>query len=98
MAKANPVRLDDRLRRNERIPTGAIDDELMALNPERGEVFGLDPIATRIYRDLDPEKSVDDLIADLVEAYDVDRATCERDTLALLDAMLEAGLVERVGP
>ena len=84
---------DPGILQNRSIPTGAVDGELMALDPKAGEVYGLDPTGTRIWTAIGDGTSVDALIDRLVETHEVERERCERETLAFLAELVGAGLV-----
>lgn len=75
-----------------------IEGEVVALNIERGQCFGMNQPASAIWRLLDQPRDLANLCAQLVEAYDVDRATCEADLTPLLETMLQDGLVEALPP
>ena len=93
MAEADPIGKSDFIRQNRSIPTGAIDGELMALDPARGEVYGLDPTGTAIWNAIGDGIRVDDLIASLVERFDVAPERCEAETLAFLAELRDAGML-----
>jgi len=64
---------------------------LLDLNSE--SYFGLDEVGTRIWALIQEGRAVGEVVATLLEEYDVDRATLEADVAALLASLLEAGLV-----
>ncbi|MCM8558317.1 PqqD family protein [Sphingomicrobium sediminis] len=97
MQKANPsLSLDDRVARNAAIPTGEVDHELMALDPKAGEVYGLDAIGTEIWKSIEGETRIGDIVDRMLDEFDVDRATCEADTLSFLDELLAANMILKV--
>ena len=87
------VRLDSVVRRNPAISTAPLVDELVMLDLERGAYYGLDEIATYIWDQIEQPRSVADLCLHLLEVFDIDRKTCERDVLELLEWLHEKGLV-----
>jgi hypothetical protein len=76
--------------------TAEIDGQLVALDIKAGVCFGLNEVATHIWKLLDRHRAVPDLCDALVGIYEVDRKTCEEQTRALLHELVDAGLVERV--
>ena len=93
MAEASAILPTDQIRQNRSIPTGAVDGELMALDPKAGEVYGLDATGTRIWNAIGDGIQVDALIERLVDTHDVPRDRCERETLAFLADLVDAGMV-----
>ena len=79
--------------RNEAIPTGEIDGEMVALDLDRGTCFGLDPIGTLIWALAASPVRVGALIDRLAADHEVDRATCRDDVLPFLADLIDAGLV-----
>ncbi|MCJ8191368.1 PqqD family protein [Sphingomicrobium aestuariivivum] len=93
MAKAPPLTPETRIRRNETIPTGRVDGELMALDPRAGDVFGLDPIATLLWDRIGGGTTVAALVEAMVADHDVSPEQCLADILPFLEQAREAGLV-----
>ncbi len=73
-----------------------IDDEKVMMSVEKGEYFGLERVGSRIWEMIENPARVSALVDQLLERFDVDRATCERDVLAFLMDLHDAGIV-RVG-
>jgi hypothetical protein len=55
--------------------------------------YGLDDVGARIWRLLQASLTVDEIVDRLVMEYDVDRARCREDVLALLQDMESEALV-----
>lgn len=70
-----------------------IDDEVILMSIEADSYFGLDPIASRIWELLEQPKTLDELVALLMEEYEVDASTCTEDVRALLGDLQDKGLV-----
>lgn len=71
-----------------------LDEEAVILDPDRGVYYGLDPVGARIWSLVAEPRTLGDILAILLEEYDVDRDRCERDLLELLGRLEEVGLVE----
>jgi hypothetical protein len=71
-----------------------LQDEMVVLNIERGMYFGLDEVGTRIWSLLGEGRSLGDVVATIVDEYDVGDAQGVEDVLALARQLLEHGLVE----
>lgn len=82
--------------RNGSVPTGEIDGELVALDVERGDCFGLDRVGAIIWRIADTPRSVGQIADKLIELHDVDRARCLADVIPFVRELLEAGLLQRI--
>jgi hypothetical protein len=75
-----------------------LDGESVLLDVETGTYFGLDPVATDIWRLLRDAQSVDEICARLLDGYEVDPGELRADVVAFL-ALLEAkGLIRAAGP
>lgn len=70
-----------------------IGDELVALEPEGGNCFGFNGVATSVWRRLEEPKSLAQLRDELLREYDVDAEQCTRELGELLDDLVAKGLV-----
>jgi len=73
-----------------------LSGEAVILHLGSGIYYGLDEVGARIWRLLDTPKSIRSLVETMTEEYEVDSAVCEREVLAFLNQMREAGLVEEL--
>jgi len=74
--------------------TAPMDDELVMFSLERGRYYGLDDIASAIWQRIEKPISVADLCTALLEEFEVDRETCQSETLALLNWLFQQELVK----
>lgn len=97
-AKGDMDKIDEtsRIVRNEDIPTGVIDGEMVALDLERGDCFGMDRIGTRIWELAEAATPLSAIVDQLAIEHDVDRATCSADVLAFVADLARSGLVRVV--
>jgi hypothetical protein len=70
-----------------------LEGESVFLHLQRGEYFGLDEVATRIWETLVSSASIQAAYDSLLEAYDVDPERLRRDVEVLLDKLVKHGLV-----
>lgn len=72
-----------------------LDGELTMMSIKSGKYYGLTSVASHIWRLLVDAQSlsVSALCDQLMDRYDVDRATCEAEVLPLLTSMAQEGLV-----
>lgn len=89
----NKVTMHSLVSHTDDILTCDIDEEKVMMSIDKGQYFGLDPIGSRIWEMLETPQKVSDIIATLLDHYDVDGPTCKRDTLAFLHMLSEKGLL-----
>jgi hypothetical protein len=70
-----------------------INDELVALEPERGNCYGFNSVATSVWQQLAVPRSLSQLKAHLLAEYDIDEKTCESELRDLLTELEAQGLV-----
>ena len=73
----------------EEVVAGDIDGETVMMSVENGKYYGLDDIGSRIWELIKKPIKVSDLIDTLIERFDVDRKTCEKDVLKFLNELNE---------
>ena len=72
-----------------------VDEEIVALDREQGEVFGFNLVASDVWRLLEQPRTVGELCAELERRYDVSSEQCAADVVELLDQMIEMKLIKR---
>jgi len=70
-----------------------VDSETVMMHTETGKYYGLDKVSTHIWQLLEKELSLSGLVDQLIEEYQVERATCEKDTKDLLEGMLQLKMI-----
>lgn len=70
-----------------------LGDELVALDPAKGNCFGFNEIATWVWHRLEQPASFDELRDGLLNAYEVSDEQCTRELQELLDDLSSKGLV-----
>lgn len=73
-----------------------VDGEVVILSAKAEAYFGLGETGSDIWGMIATPRRVSDICSQLVEAYDVDPQTCERDTMAFLAKLLEDRLIRIV--
>jgi hypothetical protein len=71
----------------------ALGDELVALDPQAGDCFGFNSVATSVWRELQQPRTFDQLRDALLSEYDVEREQCTRELGELLADLSAKGLV-----
>ena len=72
-----------------------IGNELVALDPDGGNCFGFNEVATSVWRSLDQPKTFDQLREELLEEYEVDDEQCTRELDLLLKDLIARRLIEK---
>lgn len=68
--------------------------EVAILNIKSGIYYGLDEVGARVWDLIQQTKSVSEVRDALLEEYDVDAPTCERDLIVLLRELAAKELIE----
>ncbi|NOY63479.1 MAG: PqqD family protein [Gammaproteobacteria bacterium] len=71
-------------------------DETVILDPESGDYFSLDEIGSRMIELFKKNGSVKQAVKAMAEEYSASEADIERDMIALLDEMVQHGIVDKV--
>lgn len=80
--------------RGGRITDAVVDDEVVALHIDQGSCFGLNAVASDIWRMLDAPVAVSTLCDYVTKKYDVDIETSRRDVIELLQGLVSVGMVD----
>jgi hypothetical protein len=91
------ITLESTVSQIEDIVASDIDDEKVMMSVEKGQYFGLEPVGSRVWELIEKPVKVSELIDALLGKYDVDRETCEKDVLAFLEELNEAGILRVEG-
>src|SRR5512136_1296251 len=70
-----------------------LDDEAVILSLKKGVYYSLNPCGNRIWSLIQKPIKVKTIRDNLLEEYDIDKETCEKDLLSLLSDLKNEGLV-----
>jgi hypothetical protein len=70
-----------------------IDNEIVALNIEKGTCYGLNTVGSRIWSLVASPIRINDICAKLLVDYNVEPETCERQVLDLLEELRAEGMI-----
>jgi hypothetical protein len=84
-----------RYRRDSRLPFQEIQGQAVVVVPARRELHELDEVGTFLWAELSRERSLEDLVTSLCEAFDVGTETATSDVREFLASLEEKGLVLR---
>lgn len=71
-----------------------LGDELILLDPERGEMFGLNECGRRVWLSL--EQASGGVVSNIAEDFRIEPARARADVDSLLSVLEHAGLIRRV--
>ena len=70
-----------------------IDDETVMMDVEKGAYFGLDPVGSIIWETMKKPHGIDDVVANLLQEYDVTAKQCEADITPFLERLIKTNLL-----
>lgn len=83
-------------KRIENQPFTQIDDEIVMLNLENNEYYGLNKTATKIWNLLKEPITIGNIVENLLHEYEIDKETCEVEVKNFLMELLEKKLLVEV--
>ncbi|MEL7567612.1 MAG: lasso peptide biosynthesis PqqD family chaperone [Dehalobacterium sp.] len=90
------IQLDTRLVQTAGLVAADLDGEKAMMSVEKGKYYGLDATGSCIWELIEKPVTVKEVIEALMDQYDVDEATCQKDVLVFLNKMVDEGLVSIV--
>lgn len=90
-------RVLDQYCRVRELTTTEVEQELVMLDLPRGKYYGLNPVATAVWKTLDSPIDLDQICISLLTQFDVDEASCRTEVDAFLSQLYAAGLVTKTG-
>ena len=89
-----PVSFSDRLKVPDDVLISNLQDESVILNLDSERYYGLDSVGTRILSVLTTSDSIEAAYNTLIQEYAVDSQVLRHDLLALVENLVEQGLVQ----
>lgn len=86
---------DAMYRRTLELMEADLGNELVALDPDAGNCFGFNEVATTVWRSLSQPKSFTQLRDELMNQYDVGQEQCTSELHSLLEDMVAKRLIEK---
>ena len=87
------VETTDRLVRTGSHVEAQVDEDLILMHQESGRMFAMRRTGIRIWERIDGERTVGQIVDDLLAIYPVDRDRCTAEVTAFLASLHEAGFV-----
>ena len=70
-----------------------LEGEGVLLNPVDGKYFGLNPVGLSVWNKMEGGRTLDEIVALLLEEYEVERPELERDVVELTGRLAAGGLI-----
>ena len=86
--------LETKIQRKTGILHSKIDNEVVMMAPDMKEYLAMNPTATVIWEMLDRVMSLDEIITGLLNKYEIDRITCEKETKEYIAKLLEKNIIQ----
>jgi hypothetical protein len=80
--------------RRDDLLTAAVDNDLVMLDAQEGNYFGVERVGHRIWQLLDQPRTAGDVCSELEREFDVPSEHCRADVFEFLGQLQDANLVE----
>src|SRR5665213_4416463 len=90
------LKISDTVMRSASILGADVGQEFVALDAERGMCYSLNRVGSRVWQLISTPTKGETLCAQLITEFSIDAATCEEQTLALLNQLNTEGLLSIV--
>jgi len=75
-----------------------VDGEMVLLDMESENYFGLDEVGTSIWQAMQENETLKEVLAELLEQYEVEEEMLQNDLFAFVGKLEESGLVKVISP
>lgn len=90
-------KMTDKLIRNSNLMASAIDDELVMMDMEQGNYFGLNAVGAHIWAVLETPQSREDIVSSVKNDFDApDQSALEKEVLEFIQTMIDNKLIDVV--
>lgn len=73
-----------------------LDGEMVLMHIDSAEYYAMDKTTTHIWELLEEDKSLEQLIEELVSLYEVDYKTCQQEVVPVLEDMIQKEMLSIV--
>ena len=87
------MNFDSVFSQNSKCPVRTIGDGLVIMAPSGDTTHSLEDIGAFIWTQLDGQKTLQDVLAAILDSYDIDNDTAREDLASFITQMLDAGLI-----
>ena len=85
--------VDSIVQRDPEIIAADAHQDLVMVSIATGSYYGVSHVAREIWDAIERPKRISDLISNLIANYQIDSASCEKQTLSFLETLLDEGLL-----
>lgn len=85
----------ERFVQNKEVIQSKIGDEVVMLDIDSGFYFGLNSVGSEIWSHLSEPITIEDLLNKLMARFDIDKETCQKDTLEFMTQLLEKNIIRK---
>ncbi len=71
-----------------------LDDEIVMMNLQEGKYFALNSVGRSIWKNINEKVTVEQVINNIKEEYDVEDAECEHGVISFLEELKKNKLIE----
>ena len=94
MTSPPKLKLDWIVQRDPDVIAAEADQDLVMVSIANGAYYGVSDVARDIWVAIEHPKRISDLIDDLTASYNIDRSSCEEQTLSFLEDLLTERLLQ----
>ena len=87
------INLDSIISYRQDIDTTDIDGDKVMMDLEKGQYFALNSVASRIWEEIQSPVKLSSVVDILLQEYEVDRETCEKNVIEFIEGLNNAGLL-----
>jgi len=73
-----------------------MDNEIVMMSVENGEYYGLNPVASRIWRLFEEPQTMSQLVETLLDEFNIDRERCQAETEKFVQQLVDKKLIKPV--
>ena len=73
-----------------------LDDQVVMMDVESGNYYGLNPVASRIWELTENPTTISEICQTLEREFDVTLEMCQKETIDFLEKLLEFKIIEAV--
>jgi trimethylamine:corrinoid methyltransferase-like protein len=81
---------------NSEIVFSQMDDEIVMMDLEKGEYYGISPVGSRIWELVETPRTMPDICTTLCKEYDVSHEKCTKEVLDFIIEMTEKNIITTI--
>lgn len=87
------ISIKDKVSRNPKAPTRIIEGEAVVLTSHDSTIHTFNPVGTSIWKLLDREREISEVVKDIREEYEVSQKEAEQDVLEFIEKLFQKKIV-----